>query len=277
MIFVVCRGTLIFMKGGRNDLKVSYYLKRIINDKIKLGFIFLLFLLPIMDLISTLVSIHHGATSMAPWSSTFLSLTSTSFIFHSLFFNFLPLYLLIISCDDCFEDCTTKYRNILISKWGKKDYVITNITKSFCISFFLILFTLLLNMLMSEIIFNTATYSIFSENLVDEDKTSLFYIEATHPTVTNIIYIFITSLLSGAIGAAGSALAMAIKIRKIVYPLLFLLWFLPAHTDKSIMLALQPFCEYGLDTKIPVFVITLGIFVVLTIGAAIKEVHYAKI
>ena len=78
-------------------------------------------------------------------------------------------------------------------------------------------------------------------------------------------------------GAAGAALAMAIKNRKIVYPLLFLLWFLPAHTDKSIMLALQPFCEYGLDTKIPVFVITLGIFVVLTIGAAIKEVHYAKI
>ena len=43
MTFVVCRGTLIFMKGGRNDLKVTYYLKRIINDKIKLGFIFLLF------------------------------------------------------------------------------------------------------------------------------------------------------------------------------------------------------------------------------------------
>lgn len=69
---------------------------------------------------------------------------------------------------------------------------------------------------------------------------------------------------------------MAIKNRKIVYPLLFLLWFLTAHTDKSIMLIIQPFCEYGLDTKIPVFVITLGIFVVLTIGAAIKEVHYAK-
>ena len=136
---------------------------------------------------------------MAPWSSTFLSLTSTSFIFHSLFLGFLPLYLLIISCDDCFEDCTTKYRNILISKWGKKDYVITNIAKSFCISFFLILFTLLLNMLMSEIIFNTATYSIFSENLVDEDKTSLFYIEATHPTVTNIIYIFITSFIAAPI------------------------------------------------------------------------------
>lgn len=78
---------------------------------------------------------------------------------------------------------------------GQKDYVITNITKSFCISF-PDTFTLLLNMLMSEIIFNTATYSIFSENLVDEDKTSLFYIEATHPTVTNIIYIFTTSLLS---------------------------------------------------------------------------------
>ena len=154
-------------------MKVTYYLKRIINDKIKLGFIFLLFLLPIMDLISKLVSIHHGATPMAPWSSTFLSLTSTSFIFHSLFFNFLPLYLLIISCDDCFEDCTTKYRNILISKWAKG--LCNNKYYKIILHFlFPILFTLLLNMLMSEIIFNTATYSIFSENLVDEDKTSLF-------------------------------------------------------------------------------------------------------
>lgn len=258
-------------------MKASYYFKRIINDKIKLVFIFLLILLPMADLLSMLIHIPGGATPMAPWSSTFLSITSGTFLFHSLYLNFLPLYLLIIACDDCFEDCTTKYRNVLISKWGKKNYVITNIAKSFCISFFLILFTLLLNMLMSGIIFNTATYSVFNENLIDEDTTSLFYIEVTHPIITNIIYIFAVSLLSGAIGAAGAALAMAIKNRKIVYPLLFLLWFLPEHTDKSINIAIQPFCEYGLDVKIPVYVITLLAFAVLTLAAAIKEVHYAKI
>lgn len=258
-------------------MKASYYFKRIINDKIKLGFIFLLFLLPMVDLLSRLIHIPGGSNPMVPWASTFLSLTSNTFFFHSLFFNFLPLYLLIISCDDCFEDCTTKYRNVLISKWGKKNYVITNIAKAFFISFFLILFVLLLNMLMANIILNTATYSIYNDILIDYEKTSLFFIEVTHPIITNIIYIFALSLLSGTIGATGAALAMAVKNRKIVYPLLFLLWFLPSHTDKSIMLAIQPFCEYGLDTKIPTFVITLGVFVVLTIGAAIKEVRYAKI
>lgn len=59
-------------------MKVTYYLKRIINDKIKLVFMFLLILLPMADLLSKLIHISHGATPMAPWSSTFLSLTSTS-------------------------------------------------------------------------------------------------------------------------------------------------------------------------------------------------------
>lgn len=218
-----------------------------------------------------------GAYPNAADYNLFLTGNSSSFIFISLMLNFLPVYLLFISGDDCFEDVSTGYRNLLISKWGKKNYMRTNIIKAFCISFFIIFTSLMLNLLMAHIIYNGAVYSQLDEMLIYYEPGDLYYIEATHPLLTNIIYIFTTSFLAGLIGAAGAALAMAIKNRKIVYPLLFLLWYLPQSLDNSIMLALQPFCEYGLDTKAPIYIITSCIFIAVTVVAAIKEKQYAKI
>lgn len=259
-------------------MKLSYYIKRIINHKVKILFILFLFALPIFDLIFTFIYVPVGATPERADFNSFLAATSTAGLFHSLMLHFLPVFLLIIAGEDCFEDATTGYRNILISKWGKKNYIKTYILKAFCISFFVVFLSLMLNLLMAHIIYNGALYSRFDELLImNQEQSSLMYNEVTHPLITNICYIFITAILSGVIGAAGAALAMAIKNRKIVYPLLFLLWYMLTSLDKSIMLALQPFCEYGLDTKIPIYLISVCVFTAVTIIASIKEAYYAKI
>ena len=258
-------------------MKTSYYFKRIINDKVKMLFMIILVVLPILDLIFTFIYVPMGAYPEKADANTFLTAGSASFVFISLMIYFLPVYLLIIAGDDCFEDALTGYRSVLISKWGKKSYVKTNIVKAFCISFSVILFSLVLNLLMAHIIYSGSQYSQFDELLIYYDQSSLFYIEANNPLLTNVCYIFTTSLLAGLIGAAGAALAMAIKNRKIVYPLLFLLWYLPQQLDNSVLLALQPFNEYELDTKIPIYIITSCIFIATTIVAAIKEIRYAKI
>ena len=258
-------------------MKASFYFKRIINDKVKMLFIILLFIMPILDLILTFIYVPMGAYPEKADANSFLAGTSVSFVFHSLMLHFLPIYLLIIAGDDCFEDASTGYRNLLVSKFGKKDYVRTNIIKAFCISFSIIFISLLLNLLMAHIIYLGTVYSQFDELLIYYDQSSLFYIEVSNPLITNICYIFTTSFLSGLIGSAGAALAMAIKNRKIVYPLLFLLWYLPSSLDKSIMLALQPFNEYELDTKISIYIITSCIFIVAIAVASFKEIRYAKI
>lgn len=258
-------------------MKTSFYLKRIMNDKVKLAFIILLFIFPLLDLIFTFIYVPSGATPQKADFNTILSCTSSEFMFHSLTFYFIPIYLLLISGDDCFEDCSTGYRNILILKWGKKSYIKTNIMKAFFISFAILFLSLALNLLMSHIIYNGVNDSDFINQLIYEQGASLFYTEVTHPFITNICYIFIASLLAGLLGASGAALAMAIKNRKIVYPLHFLLWYLMMSMDKSIMLALQPFNEYGPDTKVPVYSIAIILFAGVTVIAAVKEMYYAKI
>lgn len=258
-------------------MKEIYYFKRIINDKVKLFFMILLFTLPVIDLILTFIYVPMGAYPEKADANSFLAATSVSFISHSLMLYFLPVYLLVIAGDDCFEDVLTGYRSVLISKWGKKSYVKTSIIKAFCISFSVVFISLLFNLLMAHIIYNGSGYSQIEELLIYYEPGDLYYFEANNPLLTNVIYIFTTSFLSGLIGAAGAALAMANKNRKIVYPLLFLLWYLPQCLDNSIMLALQPFNEYNLGTKVYIYIITSCIFIVVTAVAAIKEIRYAKL
>lgn len=263
-------------------MKASYYFKRIINDKVKLFFMILLFVIPMLDLILTFIDVPMGAYPEKADANTFLSFASHNQISFPLMLYFLPVYLLAIAGEDCFEDITTGYRNVLISKWGKKNYVKTNIIKAFCISFSVIFISLLLNLLMAHILYSGSEYSQIEEVLIYFGPEDLYYIEAKNPLLTNFIYLFPMSFLSGLIGAAGAALSMAIKNRKIVYPLLFLLWFLPLNIDNriadfGIMIALQPFNECSLGTKVLIFVIISGIFIAVTTAAAIKEIRYAKI
>ena len=264
-------------------MKASYYFKRIMNDKTKLFFIILLFTIPMLDLILTFINVPMGAYPERADVNTFLygSYVHNHFSY-PLMLYFLPVYLLIVAGEDCFEDVTTGYRNVLISKWGKKNYVKTNIIKAFCISFSVIFISLLLNLLMAHIIYSGSEYSQIEELLVYYEPGDLYYIEAKYPLLTNFIYLFPISFMSGMLGSAGAALAMAIKNRKIVYPLLFLLWFilfLPRILafDDIIMLAMQPFNETSLDTKVLIFVITSCIFVAVTVAAAVKEIRYEKV
>lgn len=257
-------------------MKLTYYVKRILNDKLKLFFIALIFLIPVLDLIFQLRYIPVGAVPGRADFNTFLT-GSNSFIFQTLLLDFLPVFLLIVACDDCFEDYTTGHRNVLITKWGKKNYVLTNVGKGFIISFCLMLLTLLLNLLMAHLLYSGAVYSGFDDLILDFKPTDLFYISVQHSLITNLCFILTTSFLSGVVGAAGAALAVAVHNRKIVYPVLFLIWFALKSTDKSLSLAMQPFSEYGFDTIVPVYIAGVLLFSVVTVAAAVKEIKYAKI
>lgn len=267
-------------------MKATYYFKRIINDKVKLFFIILLFIMPMLDLILTIIQVP--ITGAYPEKADVYTFLHGSYlhnqISYPLVLYFLPIYLLAIAGEGCFEDVTTGYRNVLISKWGKKNYVKTNIIKAFCISFSVIFISLLLNLLMAHILYSGSEYSEIEEVLIYFKPEDLYYIEAKNPLLTNFIYIFPVSFLSGLLGSSGAALAMAIKNRKIVYPILFLLWFLPQFLDERMQIldygitaAFQPFTEYSLGAKVLINIIASCVFLAITIAAAIKVIRYDKI
>lgn len=246
---------------------LKYYFKRIINNKIKLGVILLIFILPIVDIILMVKDIHLGGSVLVPNLASFLSST----LFNGaqiLFLWYLPIYFLILTADDCIEDYHTGYKNILVSKWGKKKYFSINILKGFIFAFVVVFLSFSLNLIMTNIIFSGGTYYLENENISESLKNGL---------VINIAYILFVSFLSGIVSMGAVAVSMSVHNRYVVYPIVFILWYLPSCGTKSIILAMQPFTEYSIADLLPTVLLVIGINMVAAIGSYIKVIKYDKI
>lgn len=253
---------------------LNYYFKRIINDKIKLIIILFVSVVMILDLILRIKYFPIGSTPMQANFNTFLSLTGNDMFFHALIFWFLPIYLSILSAEDVIEDYNTGCINALIVRKGKKTYLLNNFLKAFIISFSTIFLALFFNLVLSFIIFNGATYSPFSNFASNLEQSHLLVKSLQNPFFTNIAFILITSILSGVVGMASVGFALGFKERKIVYPLSFVIWFIPFCFHKSIMLSIQPFSEYDLKQILPTYLFTLILHLLVPIIIYKKETIY---
>lgn len=251
-------------------MKAKYYFKRIINNRIKLGVVLLIFIFPIIDIFLILNDINNGGSALEPNLASFLSST----IFNGaqiLLFWYLPLYFLLIAADDCIEDFKTGYKNILITKWGKKKYFRANIIKGFIIGFIVIFLTLALNILLTQIAFAGGTYTGFDFN---DTQTNGFF---QHPFLTNCIYIVVAAFISGVVSMGAVAVALALHNRYLVYPIVFLLWYIPSTINKSIILALQPFTEYSLIDVSPTILVVIAVNIAAVVFAYIKVIKYEQV
>lgn len=251
-------------------MNAKYYFKRIINNKVKLGVILLIFIFPVIDILLMLNDIHNGGSALQPDLASFLSST----IFNGaqiLLFWYLPLYFLLIAADDCIEDFKTGYKNILITKWGKKKYLRVNIIKGFVIGFMVIFLTLALNMILTQIAFAGGTYTGFDSDNGQINET------LQYPFLTNCIYILVASFISGVVSMGAVAVALALHNRYLVYPIVFILWYIPSTVNKSIILALQPFTEYSLSDVLPTVLIVIAINIAAVVFACIKVIKYEQV
>lgn len=230
----------------------------------------LILIFPVIDILLMLNDIHNGGSVLEPNLASFLSST----IFNGaqiLLFWYLPLYFLLIAADDCIEDFKTGYKNILITRWGKKKYFRVNIIKGFIIGFVIIFLTLALNMLLTQITFAGGTYTGCDSNDGQINRISQY------PFLTNCIYIFVASFISGIVSMGAVSLALALHNRYLVYPIVFLLWYIPSTVDRSIILALQPFTEYSLFDVLPTILIVIAINIAAVVFAYIKVIKYEQV
>lgn len=248
---------------------MKYQLLRIIGDKKKIFMIMLFLIIPSIEVFQFLYdNLIYNLGLPYPLYATFLSLYSRGHILQSLYLWFLPLYILIIVGDDSIEDFYTGYKNILITKSGKANYIKSKLQAGFIIPFLLVIFSLTLNLILVQIICINGTnsqyggkYMIYDSSLMPETK--LFELSYTHPLLTNIIYILITALFAGLIGMVGVTLAIVLHNRKVVYSITFALWFFPILFKNSFMLVFQPFMEYGFNTVVPLAIWVAGLFILV--------------
>jgi hypothetical protein len=249
-------------------MKTKYYFKRIINNKTKFAVVLLIFIFTLTDFFMILRGIHIGHSALEPNRATFLSAYLNKGA-QMLLFWYLPLYFLLIAADDCIEDYRLGYRNILITKWGKKSYFKANIIKGFAAGFILLFAPLVLNLLMTQIAFAGGTYTGFDLPTIETDFQQLL--------LTNCIYIVFVSFLCGVVSMGGVAIALALHNRFLAYPIVFLMWYLPSSIHQSIINALQPFTEYSLFYLLPTILTVIGLNLVAVLFAYIKVIKYDKI
>lgn len=225
--------------------------QRILHDRVKVFFIIVLMVIPLMDIGQILLDFYQAEKTIQPdpryLAFSALSTTGTNHILHKLMFWFLPIYLLIIVGEDCIEDWDTGCRDILIGRMGKKQYIWGRMRNSFTFCFLLILCSLMLNYGLLQMIFHQGTDIWIVEGLYPPEENRMYTIGYEHPVPVNLAVILMASVFSGLIGAIGSGFAMCLHDRKLVYAITFMLWFVFIIADGGLMSILHPFTNLTMD------------------------------
>ena len=247
----------------------EYYFKRIINNPLNLTAIIVVMLLPMIDVFYSLKDVYLGGSVLLPDLASFLAGT----IGHgaqTVLLWYLPVYFLIICADDCIEDHKTGCKYILISKLGKKKYLYINIIKGFVIGFTVMFVSLVFNLLIVHVLFNGGTY--ISAEISSSEKNHLLQ----NSLLINIIYIIFVSFMTGILSMGASALADAIHNRFLLYPIVFIFWYIASFGDRPIILAFQPFSEYTIQDCLPMITFVLIYNLLFVLFSLIKVLHYDK-
>ncbi len=255
---------------------MSYYYNRIINNKIKLSIILFFFLMPVISILFVLFDIHMGASVYCPELNTFIARDTVPGGISGLFFHYMPLLLAIIVSDDCAEDYKLGYKNLLISKWGKNRYFLINMSKSFIFSALIILIPLLVNLVMTQFIFAGATYNGWSPGDIETFPTVKESL--ANPMKYNIMCTLIAVVFAGVLGMGSTAVSMALHNRFIVYPIVYIMWYIPNSLPQhNVLCAFQPFTEYNMADSMEAVIIMLALNFAAITFCYIKVIKYDKV
>ncbi len=252
---------------------LQFYFKRILRDPLKLTVTIILFSLPILEVGQIAWNIYQGYEHPVPHYATFLALFTLRHHLHRIMFWFLPLFLLVIANEDSIEDFDRGYHNALVARVGKKNYVMTKLKGSFVLCFGIVFLGLVVNMILVYICFRNGDFVRDDWQGVSYTDRDLTRITMPHPVLTNMAYILLTSVLSGLIGTVGTALALTVKNRKLVYGLTFLLWFVPVNMESSLMYVIQPFLFVDYEVVVPTLLMLLFGYTAVIAAAAVLEVR----
>ncbi|MGE1164473.1 hypothetical protein ACQJ0Y_14490 [Peribacillus simplex] len=238
---------------------------RIYKNKRSMIVFWLIVILPLIDQIQLFINKLKWDTNYNPYIASFLTGVSEGHIGQILLFWFLPIYLLILCSDDYIQDVQNGYNSIIISKLGKKEYIKTKLLTSFLFPASNMFIALMLNLMLSIILFWKGTYSL---DYFETDWTgnALALFSQAYPSVTYILFLLNVCLITGLAGTIGMSISFIYPKRSIVYPLTFFIWFIQIVFHGSSLISIfQPFTEYGFPYVLPILIRTIIVFTLIPI------------
>lgn len=229
--------------------------------------------IPFFEIVQLLMYQKNSSEVFHPAFAFFLTGSSIGHAPQIMLIWFLPIYFLMLLADDPIQDYQTGYRYILISKIGKKKYVLHKMLLSFVLSFVTMLVALAVNFMTVSIIFSGGTFTkgVMELNI---EGNALFQFSVNHPYITILVFSIISCFMAGFAGLLGSSMSLFFLDRKYAYAASFLVWFLMILKRDSIVYLFQPFTEYGLDVLIPTILFAKFVFLLIAIFVFVYEVKY---
>ncbi|AIM15978.1 hypothetical protein HW35_06285 [Bacillus sp. X1(2014)] len=249
------------------------HIQRIVRNKINLTAFIIILLLPMLEIVQLLIYQQNSEETFHPAFAFFLSSSSIGHAPQILLLWFLPIYFLLLGADDAIQDYKTGYRNILISKIGKKRYFLEKLITSFSISSIAMFITLFVNFILVSIIFANGT---FSKGLMEMELegNKLFNFSIEHPFIAITVFSVVSCILAGLAGTLGVSASLFFLDRKYAYASSFFIWFLLVLNKQSLIYVFQPFTEYGFDVIIPIFLLAIGILITIPLIVFIYGVRF---
>ncbi|WP_368077918.1 DUF2705 family protein [Bacillus sp. NTK074B] len=249
------------------------HIHRIAINKKSILALLLILTIPMLEIMQLL---HYQSNSEMVFHPAFAFFLSASSIGHApqiILFWFLPIYFLLLGSDDAIQDKKTGYRNILISKIGKRNYYLEKLGTSFIISFTVMAVSLFLNFILVSFIFRKGT---FSKGILemDQEAGTLMSFSADHPYSAVLLFTVITCVFAGSAGLLGASMSLFFQDAKYVYPASFFIWFLFVLRENSIVYLFQPFAEYDWNVLLPILYIALVVFIMIPIIVSILGIKY---
>ena len=238
------------------------HFQRIVRNKISIIAFIILLLIPMFEIAQLLIYQQNSQETYHPAFAFFLSSSSIGHAPQILLLWFLPIYFLLLGADDAIQDYKTGYRNILISKIGKRRYFLEKIFTSFTISFISMFISLFINLILVSIIFAKGT---FSKGLMEMklDGNTLFNLSVAHPFVALTLFSIVSCILAGLAGTLGASTSLFFVDKKYAYAAAFFIWFLLVLNKQSLIYLFQPFTEFGFNVLLPIFLLAIGVLITI--------------
>lgn len=211
-----------------------------------------------------------------PAFASFLSGTSQGHVAQMLLIWILPLYLLLIYSDFYILEKKIGYSNIVFSKVSRNILLKTRFLLSFFLPFIIILSSLLLNFVLSLIVFKGGQ-SFMGLEMYPDHNGILLSLSLKHPNITYTIYLLVFSTLAGCCGLLCSALSLLLPNYKYVYPTSFFIWIIQIMLPNSLTYLMQPFIEYGFEEIIPASILFISIVFIFSLLAWRYKVKFDEL
>lgn len=256
---------------------------KILNNRRSLIVIFFLLLLPFLDLffnwyavfwdyLTHLSAYKNGLSSQSilhPSKAAFLSGSSLGHATQMLMIWLFPLYFLIAYGDFLCTESKVGYSTIIVAQVGKRRYMKIKFVVSFVFSCLISLLSLVINYLLSCIIFRNGSSFMGLESF-SSNPHSWLGISITHPYVVYSIYILLYAFITGLYSVFIAAVSFIFRDRKWVYTITFFIWIMLILSPFSLTYLMQPYIEYGIAYMVK----ALLVFLTITLSTIIVSYYF---